>query len=269
MPARWRNCLAGRGEIDLRGVSVLSDRYYLWTPTTPRWGSSARFLRARHCVGAFGASNPRRTPRRLSAHAFGASSTNSTISCSTLHRYSLGLRMRSAALRCAPTSIRRTSSDRRRRRPRRHSLAGLRHRSIALRLRRRRRKRGVGRGTDRLAPDATSPAAPTHRTRARPAAAVRALHRSPRRRRTAPHGHLAHRCARRAHVVCRRPTRKRRRRAQRCGAGATRASRTRRVFTVDRLPDARFESLRIDRAEPAIRRTPSRRSIRFGHLRTY
>jgi glycine/D-amino acid oxidase-like deaminating enzyme len=35
MPARWRRCLAGGsghpGDVDLRGVRVLSDRYYMWS----------------------------------------------------------------------------------------------------------------------------------------------------------------------------------------------------------------------------------------------
>ena len=31
MPGRWRRCLAGDGEIDLRGVRVLSDTCYLWS----------------------------------------------------------------------------------------------------------------------------------------------------------------------------------------------------------------------------------------------
>ena len=32
MPALWRDCLAGTGEVDLRGVRVLSDAPYLWSP---------------------------------------------------------------------------------------------------------------------------------------------------------------------------------------------------------------------------------------------
>lgn len=32
MPALWRACLAGTGEVDLRGVRVLSDAHYLWSP---------------------------------------------------------------------------------------------------------------------------------------------------------------------------------------------------------------------------------------------
>ncbi len=31
MPARWRSCLSGDAEIDLRGCRVLSDHYYMWS----------------------------------------------------------------------------------------------------------------------------------------------------------------------------------------------------------------------------------------------
>lgn len=32
MPRRWRACLEGSGELDLRGVGLLSDAHYLWSP---------------------------------------------------------------------------------------------------------------------------------------------------------------------------------------------------------------------------------------------
>ncbi|OWL90991.1 NAD(P)/FAD-dependent oxidoreductase [Halopseudomonas aestusnigri] len=32
MPNRWRQCLAGEGELDLSGVRVLSQHHYLWSP---------------------------------------------------------------------------------------------------------------------------------------------------------------------------------------------------------------------------------------------
>lgn len=35
MPNRWRACLEGKGEIDLQGVGVTSDCYYLWSQDTP------------------------------------------------------------------------------------------------------------------------------------------------------------------------------------------------------------------------------------------
>lgn len=34
MPRRWREALAGRGELDLAGVRLLSDAHYLWSPGT-------------------------------------------------------------------------------------------------------------------------------------------------------------------------------------------------------------------------------------------
>jgi glycine/D-amino acid oxidase-like deaminating enzyme len=51
MPARWRACLDGRGDVDLRGVRTLSDRYYLWSNATAlgRLGAflASRVLRGR------------------------------------------------------------------------------------------------------------------------------------------------------------------------------------------------------------------------------
>jgi len=32
MPQRWRDCLHGKGDVDLRGVRVLSEHHYLWSP---------------------------------------------------------------------------------------------------------------------------------------------------------------------------------------------------------------------------------------------
>lgn len=32
MPKRWRDCLAGQGELDLSAVKVLSEHHYLWSP---------------------------------------------------------------------------------------------------------------------------------------------------------------------------------------------------------------------------------------------
>ncbi len=34
MPRRWREALEGKGELDLRGVHLLSDAHYLWSPGT-------------------------------------------------------------------------------------------------------------------------------------------------------------------------------------------------------------------------------------------
>ncbi len=34
MPARWRACLAGSGEVDLSGVALMSDHQYMWSTTS-------------------------------------------------------------------------------------------------------------------------------------------------------------------------------------------------------------------------------------------
>jgi glycerol-3-phosphate dehydrogenase len=34
MPRRWREALAGSGELDLTGTRLLSDAHYLWSPGT-------------------------------------------------------------------------------------------------------------------------------------------------------------------------------------------------------------------------------------------
>ena len=36
MPSRWRACLDGSGELDLRGTRVLSDHYYMWSSASLR-----------------------------------------------------------------------------------------------------------------------------------------------------------------------------------------------------------------------------------------
>ncbi|QFU74226.1 FAD-dependent oxidoreductase [Halioglobus maricola] len=51
MPAVWRECLAGRGKVDLQGCEVLSEDFYLWSHTglTSRVGSffASKLLRGR------------------------------------------------------------------------------------------------------------------------------------------------------------------------------------------------------------------------------
>jgi hypothetical protein len=36
MPRRWREALAGNGELDLSGVRLLSEAHYLWSPAPCR-----------------------------------------------------------------------------------------------------------------------------------------------------------------------------------------------------------------------------------------
>jgi glycine/D-amino acid oxidase-like deaminating enzyme len=51
MPARWRSCLDGRGELDLRGVRVLSDRYYLWSANDSTLGQLTGFFASKMLRG--------------------------------------------------------------------------------------------------------------------------------------------------------------------------------------------------------------------------
>ncbi len=50
MPARWRACLEGEGEVDLRGETPLSRQYYLW-PTGATGSNLAAFLGSKLLAG--------------------------------------------------------------------------------------------------------------------------------------------------------------------------------------------------------------------------
>lgn len=50
MPARWRRCLAGEGDIDLRSCRVLSEHYYMWSDSGVR-SKLKTFLGSRSLVG--------------------------------------------------------------------------------------------------------------------------------------------------------------------------------------------------------------------------
>ena len=50
MPQRWRQCLQGEGEMDLSGVEVLSDHYYMWSESSFR-SKLKTFLGSKSLVG--------------------------------------------------------------------------------------------------------------------------------------------------------------------------------------------------------------------------
>lgn len=50
MPGRWRQCLAGEGDMDLRGTRVLSDHYYMWSGASMR-GKLKSFLGSKSLRG--------------------------------------------------------------------------------------------------------------------------------------------------------------------------------------------------------------------------
>jgi glycerol-3-phosphate dehydrogenase len=52
MPARWRACLEGRAVPDLRGVRVLSERGYLWSPNDDAMGKLGALLASKALRGA-------------------------------------------------------------------------------------------------------------------------------------------------------------------------------------------------------------------------
>ena len=92
MPARWRAAWTVRAKLDLRGVRVSSDRYYLWSPDDSTLGQLTGFLASKALRGRV-----RRLQRDEHPTAFdrnrnsAAWYTNSTNSCSTHARCSRDL----------------------------------------------------------------------------------------------------------------------------------------------------------------------------------
>jgi glycerol-3-phosphate dehydrogenase len=50
MPERWRQCLSGNGDVDLTGVSILSDHYFMWSDGSLR-SKLKSFLGSKSLVG--------------------------------------------------------------------------------------------------------------------------------------------------------------------------------------------------------------------------
>jgi glycerol-3-phosphate dehydrogenase len=73
MPARWRRCLAGTGampgDVDLRGVPVLSDHYYLWSDDSAL-GRLGAFLASKVLRGRIERVKPAAYPPALAHPAF-------------------------------------------------------------------------------------------------------------------------------------------------------------------------------------------------------
>ena len=68
MPRRWRACLDGTGEVDLRGVSVTSDSYYLWSRDAPG-ARLAGFLASRLLRGRVERLSPSAYPQPFTGQA--------------------------------------------------------------------------------------------------------------------------------------------------------------------------------------------------------
>ena len=79
MPARWRACLEGVGDVDLSGLLPKSERYHLFAEaSTP--GAPDRLLRQQSAARPHPEAASRRVPAGVFARASTASSTSSTTS---------------------------------------------------------------------------------------------------------------------------------------------------------------------------------------------
>ena len=76
MPRRWREALAGNGELDLSGVRLLSDAHYLWSPGTLT-GNLTSFSPARRSGRVSARSRAVSCPRRSRIRVSKARSTAS------------------------------------------------------------------------------------------------------------------------------------------------------------------------------------------------
>ena len=62
MPDRWRACLSGSGDVELRGVRVSADRCHLWSPDESMLGRLGGFLASRALRGRVRRLEPRDHP---------------------------------------------------------------------------------------------------------------------------------------------------------------------------------------------------------------
>ncbi|WP_263261284.1 FAD-dependent oxidoreductase [Pseudomonas sp. RIT-PI-S] len=69
MPRRWREALAGSGELDLRGVRLLSEAHYLWSPGTLA-GNLTSFFASKAVRGRVDAVKGEQLPPALQNPAF-------------------------------------------------------------------------------------------------------------------------------------------------------------------------------------------------------
>jgi len=70
MPGRWRACLTGSGEIDLRGVRVASDRCHLWSPDESMLARLGGFLASKALRGRVRRLDAREYPSPFDANGF-------------------------------------------------------------------------------------------------------------------------------------------------------------------------------------------------------
>ena len=69
MPAHWRRCLAGDGDVDLRGTRILSDHFYMWSSDNAL-SRVTTFLASKALRGRVDALKPRDYPALFQHPAF-------------------------------------------------------------------------------------------------------------------------------------------------------------------------------------------------------
>lgn len=69
MPAHWRRCIAGEGDVDLRGTRILSDHFYMWSSQGVMSKATA-FLASKSLRGRVDALKPRDYPPVFRDKAF-------------------------------------------------------------------------------------------------------------------------------------------------------------------------------------------------------
>ncbi len=69
MPAHWRRCMAGEGDVDLRGVKILSDHFYMWSAQSVLSKATA-FLASKALRGRVDALKPKDFPSLFRNAAF-------------------------------------------------------------------------------------------------------------------------------------------------------------------------------------------------------
>ena len=70
MPDRWRACLRGSGDVDLRGVRASADRCHLWSPDESMLGRLGGFLASRALRGRVRRLEPRDRPQPFDDSGF-------------------------------------------------------------------------------------------------------------------------------------------------------------------------------------------------------
>ena len=216
MPGRWRACLTGSGEIDLRGVRVASDRCHLWSPDESMLARLGGFLASKALRGRVRRLDAREYPSPFDANGFDGAVYELDELVLDVHSllarlahaqrgYTLQADVGNHQFVCGSRRIDRIAATARRR-----------NRRSAIRVCSRCGQRGARRSIRQICSADAAPAAATGDRAARAVTgALWALRAATPELRAARDGHDAHRREWRAAVVSRRPICERRRHARR------------------------------------------------------